>query len=96
MIKIVTRGDLKLSLKRKPSINLMKKSHLSSNLVSVKSTKLNQAEQGMETLKDLENVRNQAAQVTLAAKDQDMGVDEIINGVFTTREMVRLITKSTT
>jgi len=48
--------------------------------------------QGQIVIRAVENVTNQAAQVTQAVKEQAAGVEEIIKSVADAREQVRQIT----
>jgi hypothetical protein len=70
----------------------MMKSHHSSNLyidtVEGKVTETNQ-------VRSIDDVKEQAVQVTQAAKSENRVMEEMLNGVLTTRELVRLITNST-
>jgi len=49
--------------------------------------------QGQIVIRAVENVTNQAAQVTQAVKEQAAGVEEIIKSVADAREQVRQITQ---
>jgi hypothetical protein len=81
-----------LSKERDTGTNSMMKSHYTSNLyfdtveVHEKETK---------SLKLINDVKEQAAKVTQAEKADDRVIEDIINGVLTTRDMVRLITTAT-
>lgn len=86
------KEDLELSKEREIGINLMKKFHHTSNLYF---DTVEEKETETKPVGSTEDVKDQAAQVTQAAKAKDRVMEEMMNGVLTTRDMVRLITNST-
>jgi hypothetical protein len=81
-----------LSKERDTGTNSMMKSHHTSNLYF---DTIEGNEKETKSLKLINDVKEQASKVTQAEKAEDRVIEDIINGVLTTRDMVRLITTST-
>jgi hypothetical protein len=81
-----------LSKERDTGTNSMMKSHHTSNLY-FDTVEVNEKETKSQKL--INDVKEQAAKVTQAEKADDRVIEDIINGVLTTRDMVRLITTAT-
>jgi hypothetical protein len=81
-----------LSKERDTGTNSMMKSHHTSNLY-FDTVEVNEKE--TKSLEFINDVKEQTVKVALPDKAEDRIMEDLINGVLTTRDMVRLIATST-